>query len=562
MPRDREAKKTLQRRLAALRVERDTVAEHWRDIRDFILPDHGSGLNDAKRNRKDGDKRQERIYDATATRAMDMLAAGLMGGLTSPARPWFRLSTPDPIDHDRHDVRVWLSEVEEAMRTVMSKSNLYKALHHCYAELAGFGTGPISIVEDFDRVIHCRPMTVGEYYLGVDHKGRVNVCYRELRMTASQMIEEFGREYCSISVRNAYDNGQPDAKFTVVHAIEPNDDRISLRDAQDRPFRSIYWEVGGDDDLILRVSGFDEFPILGPRWFVVGSQVYGRSPGMRVLPDVKQLQKETRLKLEAIDKVVDPPVSVPGGPSEHSINTFRGGVTYDTTAMGGSGPGIRPLYQIAPDLGVLMHDIQDLRMQIRQGLFNDLFLMLAGSDRPQMTAREVAERHEEKMLMLGPVLERLHDELLTPMIDRVFNVMARAEIIRPAPEALQGVTLKVEYISIMAQAMKMAGVSAIESFTGFVGNLASVNPTVLDKVDFDELADVYADRMGVPPTIIVPDEQVAEIRQARANQEQQQQGLLAAEQIANTAKTLADTDVSQGSALPPVAAAMAGMGGM
>jgi hypothetical protein len=170
--------------------------------------------------------------------------------------------------------------------------------------------------------------------------------------------------------------------------------------------------------------------------------------------------------------------------------------------------------------------------------------MIANDTRSNITAREIQERHEEKLLMLGPVLERLNDELLDPLIDRTFGIMLRRGLIPPPPEELQGMELNVEYVSVMAQAMKLTGITSIERFMSFAGNLAGVNPGVLDKVDFDQAVDEYANMVGVPPSMIKDDDTVAKIREQRAQQQAAMQQAEMAAQGAQTAKTLSETQVT------------------
>tara|TARA_R110002050_G_scaffold247646_1_gene385409 strand:- start:782 stop:1459 length:678 start_codon:yes stop_codon:yes gene_type:complete len=210
--------------------------------------------------------------------------------------------------------------------------------------------------------------------------------------------------------------------------------------------------------------------------------------------------------------------------------------------MQGNQGGFRPTYEVNPRLGELQQDIAETQYRIQQGFYADLFQMMTQSDRRQITAREIDERHEEKLLMLGPVLERLHTELLNPLIDRTFNIMARNDLLPPAPEELGGVTLKVEYISVMAQAQKAIGTGAIERLAGFVGNMAATKPDVLDKFDADQSVDEYAEMLGVPPKIVVPDDVVQQMRQARQEQMEQQQMMEQASMGAQAAKVMSDAD--------------------
>ena len=175
--------------------------------------------------------------------------------------------------------------------------------------------------------------------------------------------------------------------------------------------------------------------------------------------------------------------------------------------------------------------------------------MLINTDRREITAREIDERHEEKLLALGPVLEQLNQDVLDPLIDITFNIMYRQGLIPEPPEEIAGTQLKVEYISILAQAQKMVGLAGIERFAGFVGQVATYDPQVLDKVDRDQMIDEYGDITGVPPRIIVPDDKVAAIREGRAAVAKQQEQMAALASGAKTAKDLSGANLDNNNAL-------------
>lgn len=192
----------------------------------------------------------------------------------------------------------------------------------------------------------------------------------------------------------------------------------------------------------------------------------------------------------------------------------------------------------------------NVQERIQRGFFTDLFLMLANQPtRSNVTATEIAERHEEKLLMLGPVLERLEGELLDPLIERTFAILLRAEALPPPPPVLSGRLLDIEYVSILAQAQKLVGVTGIQQFSGFVGGIAAVRPEVLDKVDFDAMVDEYAEIVGVPPKLILPPEAVAKLRAERARAQQMQTAMAMGQQMAEGAKTLSQADLDGNNAL-------------
>ena len=510
-----------------LRSERATWWSHWQEVTTYLLPRNGRYF---VQDRNKGHRRHNSIYDNTGTRALRTLGAGMMAGATSPARPWFRLATVDPELNSYAPVKLWLNDVTERMQLVFQKSNTYRTLHGMYEELGAFGTAGSIILPDTKTAIHHYPVTIGEYAIATDYQGRVNTLYREFQKTVGALVKELGYNKCSTSVKNLFDRGNLDSYVTIIHAIEPRDDRernFKKKDNTNMAYKSCYFELGSDGDQVLRESGYKEFPAVVPRWGVAGGDVYGNSPGMEALGDIKQLQHEQLRKAQTIDYQTKPPLQVPSYMKNRDVDSLPGGVTYVEGQQGK----IETAFNVNLNLQHLLMDIQDVRQRINGSFYADLFLMLANATDTRMTATEVAERHEEKLLMLGPVLERLHNELLDPLIDITFNRMIENNLVPPAPEELQGMELNVEFVSMLAQAQRAIGTNSVDRYVNSMGMVAQMKPDVLDKFDSDSWADNYADMLGVDPNLIVPGEQVARIREARA----QQQQAMAQQEAANQA---------------------------
>lgn len=518
-------------RWGQMRTERASWWGHWQEVSTYILPWNGRYF---RQDRDKGIRRNNHIYDNTAIRALRTLGAGLMAGATSPARPWFRLGTHDPELNNAQPVKLWLADVAQRMHSVFQKSNTYRALHQIYEELGLFGTAASIVLPDFNTVIHHYPLTVGEYAIGTDWQGHVVTLYREFEKRVSEVVKEFGLENCSTMVQSLYATGQLEAWIPIVHAIEPRSDRDpSKRDARNMEWASYYFELGGPSDALLRESGFQQFPAVVPRWAVAGGDMYGNSPGMEALGDVKQLQHEQLRKAQGIDYQTNPPLQVPDSLKNRDVERLPGGITFVPAA---GSQKIETAFKVELDLGELLGDIQDVRERIRQSFFSDIFLMLANSTNPAMTATEVAERHEEKMLMMGPVLERLNNELLFPLVEITFTHMAQMGALPPAPQELSGMDLNVEFISMLAQAQRAIGTNSVDRFVGSLGTVATMKPDVLDKFDSDAWADAYSEALGVDPKLVLASDQVAIIRQTRAQAQAAQQKLEAAQQVSAAAK--------------------------
>lgn len=535
-------------RWGQLKSERATWWAHWQEISTYLLPRSGRFF---VQDRDKGYRRHNNIYDNTGTRSLRVLGAGMMAGATSPARPWFRLATADPDLNKYPPVKLWLDDVTKRMQVIFQKSNTYRALHQIYEELGSFGTASSIILPDFENVIHHYPLTCGEYCIATDYQGHVNTLYREFEKTVHEIVQEFGYENCSTSVKNMYDRGTLDTWVPIIHAIEPRSDRDHRKnDNKNMPWASYYFEVGGEENKYLRESGFKRFPAVVPRWTTNGGDIYGSSPGMEALGDIKQLQHEQLRKAQGIDYKTKPPLQVPTSMKNRDVETLPGGVSFVDAATAGGG--IRTAFEVNLDLSHLLADIQDVRERIRGAFYADLFLMLANATDTRMTATEVAERHEEKLLMLGPVLERLHNELLDPLIDTTFTYMIEANLLPPPPEELRGMDLSVEFVSMLAQAQRAIGTNSVDRFVMGMGNVAQFKPEVLDKFDPDNWADIYSEMLGVDPNIIVANDKVAIVREQRAQAMAQQQQAMEIEQASKAAKNLSQARTDQPNALTNV----------
>lgn len=519
-------------RWGQLKTERASWWAHWQEITNYLLPRSGRYF---VQDRDKGWRRHNNIYDNTGTRALRVLGAGMMAGATSPARPWFRLGTADPELNSYQPVKLWLDDVTRRMQVVFQRSNTYRTLHQMYEELGAFGTAASIVLPDYQTGIHHYPVTIGEYAIAQDYQGKVCTIYREFEKTVGEIVKEYGYNNCSTVVRNMYDRGSLDQWIRLIHAIEPRADRdIRKKDAKNMAWGSYTFEVGGNPHTFLRESGFKEFPALVPRWATAGGDIYGNSPGMEVLGDVKQLQHEQLRKAQAIDYQTKPPLQVPTSMKNRDVESLPGGISY----YDGQTAGIKTAFEVNLNLQHLVMDIQDVRERVRGGFYADLFLMLANATDTRMTATEVAERHEEKLLMLGPVLERLHNELLDPMIDMTFTRMLEAGLVPMPPQELQGMELNVEFVSMLAQAQRAIGTNSVDRYVANLGQVAQFKPDVLDKFDSDAWADAYSDMLGVDPKLIVPSDKVALLREARGKAEAARAQMEAAKTMSESARNL------------------------
>ena len=519
----------------------------WYDLADYILPMRTRFLLSDK-NR--GDRRSLKIVDSTPVQAVRTLKAGMMSGVTSPARPWFNLTTPDPDLADFGPVKDYLFIVAQRMRDMLLKSNLYARLPLVYQDMGVFGTACLTCEEDEEDQLRFRHLPLGTYWIATDERERVDTLIRETTMTARQLARRFGADRLSPQTKSLLDNGNGEAEVQVIQHIARNEDVKPGKPGQEgMGWMAVWYETAAPDTDILGVEGFNEFPGFCPRWETSGDDVWGFGPGLEALGDVKALMAYEIKAAKGLDKEIDPPLMGPASMRQAKVSLLPGDMTWLPDAAMAAG-GLKPIHQNQFRVDLAEGKSQQIRQRISRAFFEDLFLMLANSDRRQITAREIEERHQEKLLALGPVLEGLNDELLDPLIDRVYAIANRRGLLPPPPEELQGVELKVEYTSVMAAAQRSVNLGSTRAFLGFVAEAVQIGgPGVLDKVNLDEAIDEVGEQLLVNPRLIVPTDESNQRRAARAQAQQQAVQMQAAQQQTAMAKDLAAIPADEDNAL-------------
>jgi len=509
-------KERCSRRLGALKAARRPYEEEWREIALYAHPSHSRFLNsEQNRNFK---RTNLKVYNSHGILSFRTLTGGMTSGLSSPSRPWFRLA---PFDADLAGdaaVRNWLAEVERRIYAFLAGTNFYGAMKSGYAEMGMFGTEACVMVEHWQAGAVCHAMTAGEYWLALSDASVPDTLYRRCPMTVHQVVQAFGLDGASDFVRNAHASGRYDQQVNVMHAIEPNKDRVEgLKTASGKPWRSAYWdENDGDCERMLRVQGYEEQPFWAPRWDTIGGDTYGTSPGFDALPDLRELQLQTRRKTQATEFLVRPEKIVP---ASVKLTGQAGNIV---TASQVDAAGVIVPYKMDPAaIGAIVEDVQRCGEAVDRLTYADLFMAITNMRGVQpRNIEEIASRNEEKLTQLGPVIERVNSEKLEVAIDRAFGIMARKALLPPAPEHLQGQPIKVDFVSILAQMQRMVGLGQIERTVSFIGNLAGQFPEAGDRLDVDAIVDDYADRAGAPPRIIRSVDEAEGLRQQRAQAEQ------------------------------------------
>ena len=532
-----EKAKILLSRFDRLKTQRQNWESHWQEVADYMQPRKA----DVTKSRSKGDKRTELIFDGSPLQSVELLSASLHGMLTNPSTPWFSLKFKDQGMEGEDEAKAWLESATEVMYSAFNQSNFQQEIFELYHDLITFGTAAMFIEEDDEDNLKFSTRHINEIYISENDKGRIDTVFRKFRISARAAIQKFGNVSTHIAVTAKKD---PYEEVDILHAVYPRSDfNPAKQDKENMPFESIYMDADSGDEL--SVSGFKEFPFVVPRYLKASHEIYGRSPAMTALPDVKMLNEMSKTIIKSAQKQVDPPLLVPDDGFMLPVRTVPGGLNF---YRAGTRDRIEPLNIGANNtLGLNMEEQR--RNSIRNAFYVNQLMM---QDGPQMTATEVIQRNEEKMRLLGPVLGRLQSELLKPLIDRAFAILMRRNLFAQAPDFLSGQDIEIEYVSPLAKAQKSTELSSIMRAIEIMGSLSNVAP-VFDHINMDKLVRHLTSIVGVPQKILKPQSELDAERQAQAQQQEQMQQMQQVQQLAEAGGKVAPL----AKALPEEAQALA-----
>lgn len=536
--------------------------QNWSDLAQFLLPrrsiwlTQSAGGTPTPNNMTRGREINQSIIDPTGTFAVRVCAAGLMSGLASPSRPWFKI-TPKLKNFEPDDEgRKWMDEVENRLYTILAGSNFYNCFAQECEDLVVFGSAPTIIYEDEQDVIRLYNPCIGEYFFASSATLRVDGLYRRFLMTVAQIVDFFGLDNCPAEIQTLWQakGSSLQMERIIAHSIEPNFG-IGADNAGKVPgnytWREVYWVYGGASQKPLSIRGFMDQPFTASRWATQSNDSYGRSPGMDVLPDVMQLQVESIRKAEALEKQVRPPLLADAQLKNQPASTLPGEVTYVQNLTATSG--MRSIYNVNPDIRGMMEDIKEIQSRIKVGLFNDLFNIFSEIPQGKMTAYETAQRVQERLQLVGPIIDNMLGESLKPKLVRIYRIMERRKMLPEMPDSMKGIPLDLTFVSLLALAQKAASTGGIERLSAYIGSLMAAFPEAGDKFNVDESIDEMNKLLGNPQKLIRDDTDVEQIRaqrnQAMKQAEASQQGvqdMSAIKSGAQSAEILSNTQIGGG----------------
>jgi len=543
-------------RFEALKSLRSPFETIWQECADFIMPRRQPGIDTCL---SPSTAREARLFDITAVQANMTLANGQLAWMSPMEAAWFAFEPPDGVEDA--EAREWLAECTRITQRALATSNFYLAVHEFYLDRSGFGTACLYVEPGRSAPLNFMCWTAGSFVIDEDSDGNVDTIFREFFLTPRQAAQKFGEEKLSAKLREALAAGGAKAqqKHKFLHAIYPREDRDpTKRDASQMPIASVYMERDGSH--IVLDGGYEELPAFVSRYLEWGSatgSLYGWSPAWAALPEARQLNHLQKMADALAEKLAFPPILAPEE-LEGEVDANANGITYFSRD-------IEPARLPRPlnDKGAYeaqLERIQERQKAVRDAFHVDLFQMFAQLEK-QMTAREVAERSQEKLIQFSPTFARMTTELFNPLLARVFGILLRAGAYGQPPESLARAVSETEsfvpvpsiqYSSRIALALRSLPTLAYHRTIERVGMIAQLRPDALDNYDLDASERETALSDGIPPKWLVPEAERDRMRAARAEAAAQ---AAAMEQQMGAAKALADVgsikpDSMIGRALP------------
>ena len=510
----------------------------WQDCGEYVNPNRGDFST--IRYRADT-ARYDKIYDTTAPLANENLASGLHGFLTSPSQRWFSLSTFDDEINEEYQVKEWLNKTTNILYDRVfniPESNFNSQAHELYLDLGSFGTAVMMVQDNPGSGISFRTFHLADCYIQENDSGFVDTLYRRYKRTGRQLMERFGdavpEKIIKISQKDPY------REFEVIHAVEPSETYGDpIKKPTKKAFKSCY--VLLEEKTLLEEGGFDEFPYMVPRWSKVAGEIYGRSPSMTSLPDIKMVNAMMKTIIKAAQKITDPPLLVPDDGFILPVRTVPGGLNFYRS---GTQDRIEALETRGrPDIGFDL--LNNRREHIKAAFHVDWMQMPDQKGSPNMTATEVVARQEEKMRLMGPMIGRLQVEFLGPLIDRVFKIMMRKKQIPQPPGILEGQEMKILYTSPLARAQKSGQLMTITRLFESMVPLFQAKPDLLDNMNTDETFRYFHHLLDAPAKILNPEEKVQEERQQRQEQQEQMMQAEQAKMESESAKNISEAQAKK-----------------
>ena len=526
-----------------MEIDRANFNNQWQEVAERVDPETAYFTTP---NSSPGQKKTEKLFDATANIALGRGGAAFESMTTPRSQQWHGLSPPPSLDKDQA-VRVYLDALRDLLFRVRYsvRANFANQNSEFIRSFLNYGNGVIYVDDDPGHSLRYKGIHLAESFFAEDHVGRIDRFHRKFKLLARQLPQKFPNATLPMQVMEAAQK-QPDRKFDLIHCVRPNEDRQYGRmDARGMPFSSYY--ILTDGGLILDESGFSTMPYIVARYRVNLNEIYGRGISMGVLPAIKTVNEMQKSNLRVGQRQADPPLLArrDGMAAPFSL---RGGMVNNGSLDERGNPLVRPL-EVPTTLPVALEMQNNERDVIRDAFFVTLFQIL--DENPTKTATQVLEEVQQRGILMSPPVGRLQTEGYGPMIEREIDLLFKIgggrwieSQIGPMPDSLRqaGGAYEVEYTAPINKAQKAAEGVAILDSLNIAASLAQIDKRAMQPFKVPEAMRRVAEIKGYPAELLYTEDEVAEQDAQNEQQASVEQLLAAAPIVSQSSKELAQAE--------------------
>jgi hypothetical protein len=467
--------------LARFRVAqtlRQPLESLWQECADYTLPyrrNTGTGTVQMK---------NAKLFDGTAADAIDQLAASLLAQLTPPFSSWIAVG-PGPSANARDIERLSpvLREMNAVLQGHFDRSNFAVEMHQAFLDLVIFGTACLRFDEGEPgeaSAFHFTAQPLNAVHFLDSARGNLDAAFSRISLSGEDVLARFPNAAEKIDAK-----ASADTRYNILYAAIPHPQGGSIL--------SFILNPEDGNPFLLEQMRVPTSPFIAFRWQKASGDIYGRSPVMKTLPDIKTANKvvELILKNASISVTGIWLADDDGVLNPANIKLVPGAII--PKAVGSAG--LTPL-KMPGDFNVSQLVLSDLRQKISQALLGDRL----ATNSKRMTATEILERQNDIAQSLGATYGRLQGELLTPLAMRALSILrSRGEI---ADIPVDGRLLTLEYRSPLARAQSRRDV---EATLGWVQTAQQYGDIAMQSIDVPSMLQYLARQVGVPPHLIKAD---------------------------------------------------------
>lgn len=529
----------------------DKVKGTWIDCGKWALPHRTRWME----SQTEGERNNHHIIDPSHLIALRSCVGGFLEGNTSASRPWYRTAGQDPDRSKFPKNKEWLDKFTRRTLHALSSSNFYHAAGEFYYDFNVFNTGA-HFIDEIQGRLFFHTLIPGSYFVINNALGEAVVLIREFTLTVKALVDQYGKKKngnwdwsnFSSGVRKMYEDGNYTELIDVAQVVQENQ-HFDIEKPQallNKRWVALTYEVGAnrysynqgqsgfagmgahpvqDKEKFLQISASKRKPFIVGRSASNGNYEYGeKGPTLDALGLIKSLNKKAISKDQAIEQILRPTLQGPANLKKSYVTSVPNSyVPLDPSSL--AQKGLRPIFEVNPAIGALIGDVLDLRQLVDKIYFADYLLYLSKNPRTR-TATETNAIVQEQQLVIGPILQSLNWTYNNPVVDFVMDfVLDEDPYLEPPPEDLAGQFLRVDFISVFAQAQRAADLPAMQQYMAMVTEVGQIQPKIWDKVNVDKFADILEDRLYLPAGLNNPQDRVERDREQAIAMQQRQRAL-------------------------------------